>query len=339
MMLTSGLRDDSVHGGEAETRAFALLLRRVERLEDVGPHLAGHAVSRVAHREDDVRTRERHLAAPGRLVGGGVVRPDGERPAVRHRVARVGGEVEQHLFDLAAVRFHGFDVFAELEHQHRVRADQAPQKPFGLADDDVQIEHDRLNHLLAAERQQLARQRRRAAAGLPDALDVVADARAGRQALEDQVRVTEDPGEQVVEVMRDAAGQPADRLHLLRMTQLVFALPKRLGRLFPFGDVVDEHRVEVVARGRPSRQRELDRNLSFVAAHHAELDRAPHPRAFTRPEVRDLIREARAVALGNQPRERHARGFALVVAEDGLRSEVPEHDFPAAVDRNNRVVR
>ena len=36
-----------------------------------------------------------------------------------------------------------------------------------------------------------------------------------------QVDIAEDGGEQVVEVVRDAAGEPADRLHLLRLPQRV----------------------------------------------------------------------------------------------------------------------
>ena len=38
----------------------------------------------------------------------------------------------------------------------------------------------------------------------------------------DQVEVADDGGQQVVEVVRDAAGELADRLHLLRLTQHVF---------------------------------------------------------------------------------------------------------------------
>ena len=36
-----------------------------------------------------------------------------------------------------------------------------------------------------------------------------------------------DGHEQVVEIVRDAAGEPADRLHLLRLAQLLVALLQR----------------------------------------------------------------------------------------------------------------
>ena len=43
-----------------------------------------------------------------------------------------------------------------------------------------------------------------------------------------QVGVAEDGGEHVVEVVRDAAGEPPDRFHLLRLAQLRFAEAQRL---------------------------------------------------------------------------------------------------------------
>ena len=50
-------------------------------------------------------------------------------------------------------------------------------------------------------------------------------------ALADHVRVADDRGEQVVEVVRDAAGEPADRFHLLRLAELLFAIVERPARL------------------------------------------------------------------------------------------------------------
>ena len=82
----------------------------------------------------------------------------------------------------------------------------------------VQVEDLRLQHLLAAEGEQLRRQPARALAGLPDLLEI------GRHAptslahlLERELAVAEDDGEQVVEIVGDAAGELADRLHFLRL--------------------------------------------------------------------------------------------------------------------------
>ena len=51
-----------------------------------------------------------------------------------------------------------------------------------------------------------------------------------RHVVEHQAAVAEDRGQQVVEVVRDAAGELADRLHLLRLPQLLLELA-------PLGDV------------------------------------------------------------------------------------------------------
>ena len=52
------------------------------------------------------------------------------------------------------------------------------------------------------------------------------------QLLQQQFGIAANRRQQVVEVVRDAAGEPADRFHLLRVAQLLFELSARgLGRL------------------------------------------------------------------------------------------------------------
>src|SRR5260221_6039342 len=52
-------------------------------------------------------------------------------------------------------------------------------------------------------------------------------------------KIPADPRQQIVEIMRDTAGQPADRLHFLRLPQLFLAAMQRLLRAFGLGDVLD----------------------------------------------------------------------------------------------------
>ena len=47
-----------------------------------------------------------------------------------------------------------------------------------------------------------------------------AELMAGAEFVLSQLRVTNDDGEQIVEIVRDTAGEPADRLHLLRVPKL-----------------------------------------------------------------------------------------------------------------------
>ena len=90
------------------------------------------------------------------------------------------------------------------------------------ADERVQVERPRLDDLLAAEGQQLAGQRRGALAGLAcTSVSGAWSGSAGFSASQHQLDVAEDDREQVVEVVRHAAGQPADGLHLLGLPQLL----------------------------------------------------------------------------------------------------------------------
>ena len=89
----------------------------------------------------------------------------------------------------------------------------------------VQVEHLGLQHLAAAEGQQLAGQAGGALAGVADLVDAAAArGSSGGQLVEHHAAVAADDGQQVVEVVRHAAGQPADGFHLLRLAQLVFQL-------------------------------------------------------------------------------------------------------------------
>ena len=83
------------------------------------------------------------------------------------------------------------------------------------ADDLVHVEPLGEQHLLAAEREQLPRQRRRVGCGLPDLIDVVGARVALVEGVCEQLCVARDRREHVVEVVGDPTGELADRLHLL----------------------------------------------------------------------------------------------------------------------------
>ena len=106
---------------------------------------------------------------------------------------------------------------------------------------DQLVDVDRLGieRLAAREGQQPVGERRgavgRAMRAVHEALDVVVPAGAIRR-----FRMSidaDDAGQHVVEVVRDAAGELADRLHLLRLAQRLFGLAQRLLRFALGGDV------------------------------------------------------------------------------------------------------
>jgi hypothetical protein len=144
---------------------------------------------------------------------------DRQHASTRHRIAAVDGEVDDHLLDLAAVGQHRRRLATAQHADLDVLADQALQHRHDRGDHLVQVEHGWLEHLLPREREQLPRELRGALDGALDLVELLgagarADARTGHLAVPGHHR------QQVVEVVRHAAGELAHRLHLLRLTEL-----------------------------------------------------------------------------------------------------------------------
>ena len=95
------------------------------------------------------------------------------------------------------------------------------------ADDLVQIDDPRLHHLLPAEGEELAGQGGRAVRGFLDELDVAPERALGRELQEQELAPAGDHGQEIVEVVRDAAGEPPHRFHLLGLAELSLQLPGR----------------------------------------------------------------------------------------------------------------
>ncbi len=144
-------------------------------------------------------------------IGGG----DRQGSAARHRVARVHGQIEHHLLDLTRVDHQPSQPFVQVEPNLHVLAQQASHHFGQAAQNLIQIHHSRLEQLLATESQQLLRQRRGALTGPVDLEHVGARRRRFRHRVEQQEAVAEDDRQQVVEIVGDTPGEPADRLHLL----------------------------------------------------------------------------------------------------------------------------
>ena len=146
-------------------------------------------------------------------------------PPAGHRVPRVQGEVDEHLLDLARIRLHVPEVRAERGDHLDVLADQAVQHLVGVDDDRVEVDDARLQHLLAPEGEELLRQRRGALCRLLDRLHVRPLAGLARvEAAEQEAAVHGDDGQEVVEVVRDAAGEAADGVELLRLVEALLEL-------------------------------------------------------------------------------------------------------------------
>jgi len=85
----------------------------------------------------------------------------------------------------------------------------------------VEVEHLRLEHLLATEGQELSREVRRASRRLLDELDMTLEPGVAVQAIRQQRAAARDDAEEIVEIVGHAPGQPAHGFHLLGLGQLL----------------------------------------------------------------------------------------------------------------------
>jgi len=116
-----------------------------------------------------------------------------------------------------------------IDRQFDVVADQLSQHAIESIDHIVEIQHDAVFNLIAAEREQLLREASASFSGAKDLLDILTHALALRQCSEQQVGVANDHRQNVVEVVRDTARQPPHELLVSVRDQ--FALPAVFSRV------------------------------------------------------------------------------------------------------------
>src|ERR1035441_2620131 len=137
--------------------AFASLLRRKERLEDLRPHLRVYSNPGVMHGHRHVAPRRKPLTGGIGLRQSRVSRFNGQRTASGHRVPCVQRKVHDRAADFARVGPHlpegGIAIDGDLD----PLAHQTAQHLVEVRDDGVQVEHLRLKHLTPAEGQQIGR--------------------------------------------------------------------------------------------------------------------------------------------------------------------------------------
>ena len=102
--IAAGLLDDAVDHGEAKTRAFADLLRREERLEDLVLHLRRDAMAEILDLDRDIFGRGQRIVVEGGAFGRRhIAGAQRDLAAVRHGVARIDDQIDDDLFELIDV--------------------------------------------------------------------------------------------------------------------------------------------------------------------------------------------------------------------------------------------
>ena len=118
--------------------------------------------------------------------------------------------------------------------QRDVLADQSVEHARRVVHDGIHLEVARLHRLAPAEGEQLPGERRRPLGRRDDVLENGAHVRRRQLGHERERGVALDDHEEIVEVVRDTAGELADRVHLLRLEELLLELAL-------LGDVVAEY--------------------------------------------------------------------------------------------------
>ena len=158
-------------------------------------------------------------------------------PALPHRIACIHREIDQRPFQFAAVG----ECLPQVRSQRLLDADVGTQRSaqqVGHAPNDVvEVDDGRFERLFPREREQAVGQFTAAFRRPESIVEVFPSLGIAAHALFQQLQIADDDGEQVVEIVRDAAGELAHGLHLLRLAELLLHLPT-------LGDVL-LHRDEV----------------------------------------------------------------------------------------------
>ena len=160
-------------------------------------------------------------------VDDGVARFKYQLPAAGHGVARVDGEIHDHLLDLPGIRNHRAKFGVQPVDEFYIFAGQPAKHVADALDRGVQVDRPVPHHLFAAEGEQLSGEGSGTLSGLLNLLGVVALLVVALRIVEQQVAVAGNHREQVVEIVRHSAGEPPDRFHLLRLAQLLLAFIER----------------------------------------------------------------------------------------------------------------
>ena len=166
----------------------------------------------------------RKLAAVERrdLACGKVSRAQCDGAAVRHGIAGVDGKVEDDLLELAEIGSHRPQVATVVDLELDVGAGHPVDEHAQVADDVGHVQNRRPHCLLARKRQELPHQHGRPVGVALDFHQVGKTGICWSGGKEQIVGGQKDGRQDVVEVVRDAAGQRADRVHLLRLRHLCF---------------------------------------------------------------------------------------------------------------------
>ncbi len=314
--VTAGLLDDGLAGRQAQTGAFALGLGREKCLKQMRFDFLGHAGSRVTDAEHHVVAGNgAGVCARVVFIQRDIVGGDGQLAAVGHGIAGIDDQIHQHLPDVAGVGLDASDLFSGNNRHFDVLVNEPPQHFVQVFHHVIEVQHDGLHRLFAAEDQQLPGQPGGALGRRPNRLKMTLEHRVRAEFLHRQIAVTHDDRQDVVKVMRHAAGELADHFHFLRFDKL--RLQKSVLR-----DILHHPYGEITVARRLARRadRQTRPNHLAVLANVALLHLVTFPRAPNQFLVKLQI--LGAILRMREREEGHPAQLLLRVAEHFLQGRV-----------------
>ena len=136
-----------------------------------------------------------------------------------HRVARIDRQVQDRVLELRRVDLGGPEAARDHHLDVDLFAQRAAHHVFHIGQQAPDFDRLRFERLAPRKRQQGAGQLGAPFDAAHCVLDALLDLGQAVGAARDQLQVAADDLQQVVEVVRHAAGQFADRFHLLRLLQ------------------------------------------------------------------------------------------------------------------------
>ena len=297
--------DDAVNHGEPEPRSHADLLGREEGLEDPIQGRRVHAVTAVAHGQTNIATGGKS-AVRQHLFG--VERDQVERDVddamPGHGLRGIGAEVHDHLLQPPRLAQHdGIPVRGILVRQTQAKVDRRrqgrPQQAGRLLEQGAHAQRTKPLLGAAAEGKDAVDDVPRALARLLHLLHMLPFPAVPAQPGQQHLGIAENGAEDVVEVMRDASGQRAERLHALGMPQARF---ERLP--FPLAPLA-EQRIHQDLADR-SQQRDVVFRPALLAHDGIEAQEADAvsgvPQRNAEPGANPALRQPRLRFAGRQCR-------------------------------------
>ena len=255
---------DRVGDREAQSRSFAHFFDGEKGIEDLRLHLVGNPRAIVVDLEHD------------RFLIRVVPRPQHEDAAavrLQHRLLRVDDQVEQDLLHLMSVGEDLRQAGGErVDHRHVADPLLVRAQGERFADHLIDVHHRPGRLALPRERQQVADDARGAFRFAEDRVEPAADRRFEGRPLREPLGPTQDRGQRVVELVRDAGDRLAERGHLLGLQELVIDVARFVVQFLALADVADQRfdADGAVFGRRVGARRDLDPDGAVVGASQAQ---------------------------------------------------------------------